>query len=92
MSDEPLRPQNLRSLRGSSYSVAMPTLYLDTETYSDIDISAGAHRYAESPEACITLAMWALDDEPVKITEGPTTEVTTLRCGLSSSTSPRTLR
>lgn len=52
----------------------MPTLYLDTETYSDIDISAGAHRYAESPESCITLAMWALDDEPVKITEGPTTE------------------
>jgi DNA polymerase len=52
----------------------MRTLYLDTETYSDIDISAGAHRYAESPEACITLAMWALDDEPVKITEGPTTE------------------
>lgn len=52
----------------------MPNLYLDTETYSDIDISAGGHRYAESPEACITLAMWALDDEPVKITEGPTTE------------------
>ena len=74
MSDEPLRTQNLRNLRGSSYSVAMPTLYLDTETYSDIDISAGAHRYAESPEACIALAMWALDDEPVKITEGPTTE------------------
>ena len=52
----------------------MPTLYLDTETYSDVDISAGAHRYAESPEACISLAMWALDDDPVKITEGPTTE------------------
>ena len=74
MSDEAPGPQNLRTPGASSYSVAMPTLYLDTETYSDIDISAGAHRYAESPEACITLAMWALDDEPVKITEGPTTE------------------
>lgn len=74
MSDEASGPQNLRTPGASSYSVAMPTLYLDTETYSDIDISAGAHRYAESPEACITLAMWALDDEPVKITEGPTTE------------------
>ncbi len=52
----------------------MPTLFLDTETYSEIDIKAGAHRYAEGAEACITLAMWALDDEPVKITEGPTTE------------------
>lgn len=74
MSDEAPGPQNLRTPGASSYSVAMRTLYLDTETYSDIDISAGAHRYAESPEACITLAMWALDDEPVKITEGPTTE------------------
>lgn len=52
----------------------MTTLYLDTETYSDIDIKAGAHRYAESPEACITLAMWAVDDGPIQITEGPTTE------------------
>lgn len=74
MSDEAPGPQNLRTPGASSYSIDMPTLYLDTETYSDIDISAGAHRYAESPEACITLAMWALDDEPVKITEGPTTE------------------
>lgn len=52
----------------------MPNLYLDTETYSDIDIKAGAHRYAESPDACITLAMWAVDDGPIQITEGPTTE------------------
>lgn len=74
MSDEAPGPQNLRTPGASSYSVAMPALYLDTETYSDIGIKAGAHRYAESPEACITLAMWALGDEPVKITEGPTTE------------------
>lgn len=52
----------------------MTNLYLDTETYSDIDIKAGAHRYAESPEACITLAMWAVDDGPIQITEGPSTE------------------
>ena len=52
----------------------MTNLYLDTETYSDVDIKAGAHRYAESPEACITLAMWAVDDGQIQITEGPTTE------------------
>ena len=52
----------------------MTNLYLDTETYSDIDIKAGAHRYAESPAACVTLAMWAVDDGPIQITEGPTTE------------------
>ena len=73
MSEAP-RLHNLRSRGASSYYVAMPTLFLDTETYSEIDIKAGAHRYAEGVEACITLAMWALDDEPVKITEGPTTE------------------
>lgn len=74
MSDEAPGVQNLRIPGASSYSEAVPTLYLDTETYSDIDINAGAHRYAESPEACITLAMWAIDEDPVKITEGPTTE------------------
>lgn len=74
MSEQVPRPRNLRGRGTSSYSVPMPTLFLDTETYSDIDIKAGAHRYAEGTEACITLAMWALDNEPVKITEGPTTE------------------
>lgn len=36
-------------------------LYLDTETFSDIPIKHGTHRYAEHVE--VMLVAWALDDE-----------------------------
>ena len=42
----------------------MPTLYLDTETYSECDLfKAGTHAYAEHPSTEITVAQWAVDDE-----------------------------
>lgn len=43
----------------------MPTLYLDLETYSDVPIKYGTHRYAAGAE--ILLAAWAVDDEPVEV-------------------------
>ena len=43
-------------------------LYIDVETYSDIDIMAsGAHKYIESPEFRILIIGYAIDDNPVKI-------------------------
>jgi DNA polymerase len=43
-------------------------LYLDTETYSDVDISkAGAFKYMESPVFEILLLPYAWNDEPVRV-------------------------
>ena len=43
-------------------------LYLDTETYSSVDISkAGAFKYMESPDFEILLLPYAWDDEPVQV-------------------------
>lgn len=44
------------------------TLFVDTETYSDVDISkAGLHKYMESPNFEILLLPYAWDDEPVRV-------------------------
>ena len=43
----------------------MRTLWADTETYSDIPIKNGAHKYAEGAE--ILLFAFAWDDEPVEV-------------------------
>jgi DNA polymerase len=44
------------------------TLYLDTETFSSVDISkAGAFKYMESPDFEILLLPYAWNDEPVRV-------------------------
>ena len=43
----------------------MATLWLDLETYSDIPIKNGAHKYAEGAE--VLLVALAVDDEPVQV-------------------------
>ena len=43
----------------------MATLWLDLETYSDIPIKHGAHKYAEAAE--VLLVALAVDDEPVQV-------------------------
>ena len=43
----------------------MSTLWLDLETYSDIPIKNGAHKYAETAE--VLLVAWAIGDEPVEV-------------------------
>lgn len=43
----------------------MTTLFADTETFSEVSIKNGAHRYAE--EAELLLFAWAFDDEPVQV-------------------------
>jgi DNA polymerase bacteriophage-type len=41
------------------------TLFLDLETFSEVPITYGTHRYAEKAE--IMLAAWAMDDGPVEV-------------------------
>ena len=43
------------------------TLYLDTETYSSTDISAGLFKYMEAPDFQVLLLPFAWDDEPVRV-------------------------
>lgn len=47
----------------------MTTLYLDTETFSELDLGKhGTHRYAEHPSTEITVIQWAWDDgEPLVV-------------------------
>lgn len=45
----------------------MPTLFLDFETYCELPISVGTHRYAE--EAEIMLVAWAIDDGRVIVND-----------------------
>lgn len=45
----------------------MTTLYLDTETYCEVPIKHGIHRYAA--EAEIILVQWAIDDGPPQASE-----------------------
>jgi len=40
-------------------------LYIDLETYSEVPINQGTHRYAEAAE--IMLFAWAIDDGPVSV-------------------------
>lgn len=42
-------------------------LHLDIETYSDVDIKKGVHRYVESPALEILVVAFAINDEPVQI-------------------------
>lgn len=43
-------------------------LYIDVETYSDVDImESGAYKYVESPEFRILIIGYAINDNPVKI-------------------------
>ena len=45
-----------------------PRLYVDTETYSSIDLSkAGAFKYMEAPDFGILLLPYAWNDEPVRV-------------------------
>lgn len=43
----------------------MSTLWLDTETWSDIPIKNGAHKYAEGAEVLLVAFAW--DDKPVQV-------------------------
>ena len=43
------------------------TLYLDTETFSSVDIKAGLYKYMEAPDFQILLLPFAWDDEPVRV-------------------------
>lgn len=45
----------------------MTTLWIDLETYSEVPISQGTHRYAASAE--IMLFAWALDDGPASVVD-----------------------
>ena len=46
----------------------MPTLSIDIETYSSLDISAcGAHRYVEAPDFEVLLLAYSLDYGPVQL-------------------------
>ena len=42
-------------------------LYLDLETYSDIDITRGVYKYSSSKNFEILLCSYAIDDEEVKV-------------------------
>jgi hypothetical protein len=46
----------------------VPVLFLDTETFSEVPIKHGTHRYAENAE--IILFGYAWDDEPRQVYEG----------------------
>ena len=51
----------------------MTTLYLDLETYSDLDLKeVGAHVYAQQSE--IILMIYAIDNETPRVIEFPTAE------------------
>lgn len=43
------------------------TLYLDTETFSSVDIKAGLYKYMEAPDFQVLLLPFAWDDEPVRV-------------------------
>lgn len=44
-------------------------LHIDIETYSDIDIKLGVHRYCESPNFSIDIFAYAFNDAPMKIVD-----------------------
>lgn len=45
------------------------TLFIDSETYSDVPIAHGTHKYAERAE--VMIVTYAFDDEPVQTLEFP---------------------
>lgn len=47
------------------------TLYLDIETYSDVDLTKyGVYKYVESPNFEILMCAWAYDDDPIRVAIG----------------------
>lgn len=49
----------------------MTILWLDTESFSTVDIkAAGPYRYAEDPSTELLMCAYAIDDEPVRIAVG----------------------
>lgn len=51
-------------------------IYLDTETYSEVPITAGTYKYAENCQ--IIMWQWAVDDGEIHVSEYLTPELTTL--------------
>lgn len=50
----------------------MTKLYVDIETYCDLDLKAvGVYRYVQHPSFRILMAGWAIDDEPVVVETDP---------------------
>ena len=47
----------------------MPTLAIDIETFSDVDIKYGVYKYVDSPNFEILLFAYSLDDEPVQVVD-----------------------
>lgn len=46
----------------------MRTLYIDIETYSEIDLKkSNVYRYSADPSFQILMAAWAIDDDPVEV-------------------------
>jgi DNA polymerase len=47
----------------------VPTVYLDFETYGDIDLKkSNVYRYIEDPSFCMLMLGFAVDDDPVRVT------------------------
>lgn len=53
----------------------MTTLAIDIETYSDVDIRFGVHRYVDTPNFEILLFGYSFDEEPVSVVDLTTTKV-----------------
>lgn len=54
----------------------MPRLWLDTETYSELDLRrTGAYPYAQHPSTRLLLVSWAVEDGPVQVAECVTDEL-----------------
>ena len=50
----------------------MRRLYFDSETFSEVDLTAsGAHRYTEDPSFLVLMVAWAVDDGPVTVSFDP---------------------
>ena len=52
-------------------SVEKRRLFVDIETFSSVDIKAGAFKYMEAPDFGILLIAYAWDDEPVQLIQMP---------------------
>jgi DNA polymerase len=46
-------------------------LHLDFETFSELTIAHGTHRYLSHPTTRVLLTAWALNDDPVQVEESP---------------------
>jgi DNA polymerase len=49
----------------------MPTIYVDIETYSSVDLKkSNVYRYTEAPDFQILFAWWAIDNDPLQLALG----------------------